>query len=104
MRDEARGQRISERMDGLDITVEALAERCGASSQVVYKWRNGHTLPSGRVIQLCGILQCSADFLLLGVEGPQESQLHGVISQMPDEHRDRLLLFLKSVYNKNVTS
>ena len=100
MLDKSRGKRITRRMDALNITYEQLAELCGVSVKAVYKWTTGHNLPSERVIQLSRALDCSTDYLLLGVLGAREDPLLELVSGLPEHDKVALFNYLDALYNK----
>jgi len=87
-------------METLSTTVDAMAERCGVSIKAVYKWRAGHNLPSNRVIQLSEELECSTDYILLGVGNPDVTGAAHLLGQMPVYDRELLLAFLRASYQK----
>lgn len=53
----------------------AFADKLGISRQTVNSWENGRIPPLDQLIMICGILDCSIDYLLGGVE----SELFGPI-------------------------
>lgn len=99
MLDAERGDRITQRMEEQRLTVEELAELCEVSTQVVYKWRKGHTLPSNRVIQLKVYLNCTTDFILLGVERVENSRWDALLEGIPVYERELLFAYLKASYS-----
>lgn len=59
------GEQITRFRKEKGLTQEDLAEKLQISPQAISKWENGHTMPEVKMlIQLCEILDCSADSIL----------------------------------------
>lgn len=63
------GQRIAHERRNLNLTQEQLSEKLGVSRQTVSKWEQDIILVgTNKLIELCGILGVSIDYLLKGEE------------------------------------
>jgi transcriptional regulator with XRE-family HTH domain len=69
------GQRLIEALKLRDISQSALSIRMGVSRQAVNGWTKDRTeMPLKTALQLCEILDVSADWLLMGKDRPQAAQ------------------------------
>jgi transcriptional regulator with XRE-family HTH domain len=72
------GQRLNDTIKAQNITQTALAGRMGVTRQTVNKWvGDAVDMSLKTALQLCEILDVSADWLLMGKDRPQAAQPSG---------------------------
>ena len=103
------GRFIAERRKRVSLTQLQLAEKLGITDRAVSKWETGKAMPDASImLELCGVLEISANDLLCGeVVGMEdyskklENNLLDMIRQK--EQADKRLLFLETVVGISAT-
>ena len=73
------GERITALRKGRGMTQEALAEKLGVTRQSVSKWELDQATPeTGFAVALCDLFGVSLDYLIRGVEPPEEPTVTAV--------------------------
>lgn len=104
------GQRIRQRRKAMNITGSQIKEKTGISTGNLSDIENGKILPSAAAImQLSQVLECSADYILLGETRNSESypysdvQLNRLIhyyQKMSEPDQKELLMIAEMKANK----
>lgn len=69
------GERCRKAREAAGYTQEQLADQIGVSTQFLSDSERGITgMSVTTIIKLCGVLNISADFLLMGMENPDETE------------------------------
>lgn len=87
------GRRLKQARESLTITQKAMAKALGITTQAYQNYEYGKEISSGRIIQICAILECSPNWLLgvkeEGAHLPPDSlllrQLKEAFAQLSDE-------------------
>lgn len=98
MLNKERGQRIKRLLRRKGWQQSQLSDVCHVAVQTVNKWVAGHTLTDHVVINLCRHLECSADYLLLGVVTEDIADIERLMAKMPLFNRELMKAYLRAAY------